>query len=296
MRAGDTGLRKLAAEPGVRLAAFAVVVAGVAGVAALAGRASGVGVEDARTDADAMGHAASSPEGTAASAFGISDVSDGFRLSISPTTLAAGAATRLNVRITDAAGDPVTDLDEAHDEPPLHVILVRRDLTGYQHLHPTRSGDGFETSVTLPEPGVWRAYADFEVDGEKVVLGRDLLVPGEFTPRALPAPAKTFEVDGYELSLSHEPLLAEKEAALSFTITRGGEPVELEPYLGADGHLVAVREADLTYLHVHPLDAAEPGRVAFDAEFAEGGSYVLFVQFKDRGEVRTGRFTVEVRP
>ena len=26
----------------------------------------------------------------------------------------------------------------------------------------------------------------------------------------------------------------------------------MEPYLGAKGHLVALREGDLAYLHIHP--------------------------------------------
>ena len=280
----------VAGSAAVRLALFAAVLTVVAAVAALAGSVSGVGAAEASPDA--MGHGSSERgEGMPS---GISDVSGGYRLQITPTTLGAGKPTPLAVRITDADGVPVTELDEAQGEPSLHLILVRRDLTGYQHLHPERRGDRFGTTATLPEPGVWRAYADFEVDGEKVVLGRDLLVPGEFAPRALPQPASAVEVDGYALALAHGPLRAEREARLTFSVARGGERVELEPYLGADGHLVAIREDDLTYLHVHPRAAAAPGVIAFDAEFEQAGAYALFVQFKHGGTVRTGRFTVEV--
>lgn len=274
----------------VRLALFAAVLAVVAALAALAGRVSGVGAAD--TAPDAMGHGSSAAGRTAS--FGISDVAGGYRLELAPTTLGAGSPTRVVVRIADADGAPVTGLDEAHDEPPLHLILVRRDLAGYRHLHPARSGDGFETTVTLPDAGVWRAYADFEVDGERVVLGRDLLVPGRFAPRRLPPPAPVSSADGYSISLSHEGLRAGRESRLTFAVSRAGERVELQPYLGADGHLVAIREEDLAYHHVHPLAGAEAGVVAFDAELGEAGAYALFLQFKDGGTVHTGRFTVEV--
>ena len=44
-----------------------------------------------------------------------------------------------------------------------------------------------------------------------------------------------------------------QEADLRFTITRDGQsPSRTEPYLGAGGHLVALRDGDLAFLHVHP--------------------------------------------
>ena len=40
---------------------------------------------------------------------------------------------------------------------------------------------------------------------------------------------------------------------LTLTVTKDGQPVtDLQPYLGAYGHLVALRAGDLAYLHVHP--------------------------------------------
>ena len=38
-------------------------------------------------------------------------------------------------------GEPVTDYQVAHDKE-LHLIVVRRDLTGFQHVHPSRAADG----------------------------------------------------------------------------------------------------------------------------------------------------------
>ena len=142
--------------------------------------------------------------------------------------------------------------------------------------------------MTLPTPGYWRAYADFEVDGKKIVLGRDIFVPGDFTPQRLAAPRQTATVDGYDIRLR-------RGTDLTFEISRGGRAVSrLQPYLGAAGHLVAIREDDLAYLHVHPREGTTPGVIAFEAEFSEPGLYALFLQFRHGGSVHTVPFTLRV--
>ena len=276
------------AAPLVRLTLFVAGLAVLAGLAALAGRASGLDVDDAT----APGHGTMS-ETSSGVGNGLSDSSAGFRLALSPTILSARIPAQLKLQITDVNGSAVTGLDETDDEPPLHLILVRRDLTGYQHLHPARSDDGFTVGLTLPVAGVWRAYADFEIGGEKVVLGRDLVVPGRFTPQSLAPPARSATTAGYRVEITSGELRAGAEQRVSFDVRRGGQPVKLEPYLGAEGHLVAIREEDLAYLHVHPLESSAPG-VAFDAEFAEPGRYALILQFKHAGRVQTAPFTIDV--
>jgi hypothetical protein len=83
--------------------------------------------------------------------------------------------------------------------------------------------------------------------------------------------------------------------------------VEVEDYLGAKGHLVALREDDLAYLHTHPSGAegehggdghGEAGggeAIRFETEFPTAARYRLFLQFKDEGEVHTAAFTRRVR-
>jgi hypothetical protein len=81
-----------------------------------------------------------------------------------------------------------------------------------------------------------------------------------------------------------------------FTVTRDGRKLgSVEPYLGAGGHLVALREHDQAFLHTHP--EGEPGGsgpISFGVEYPTPGRYRLFLQFKHRGEVRTAAFTQEV--
>jgi hypothetical protein len=88
------------------------------------------------------------------------------------------------------------------------------------------------------------------------------------------------------------------ESELAFNVTQDGKPVEVEPYLGAGGHLVALREGDLAFLHVHPVDrdggGASSDAIRFMTEFPSAGRYRLLLQFKDAGEVHTAEFTQEV--
>lgn len=208
----------------------------------------------------------------------------------------AGAPFRF--RILGPDGSVVRDFEPRH-ERELHLIVVGSDLGSFAHLHPSRGGEGTWT-VDLPRlaPGVYRAFADFApVGGPDLTLGVDLAVPGSFRPAPLPEVAATDVVDGYEVTLSGTPM-ARSASDVTLTVTRDGEPVEdLEPYLGAFGHLVAIRAGDLAYLHVHPLDeGGGPGgpAVRFAVEVPSAGDFRLFFDFAHDGEVRTAAFTVAV--
>lgn len=263
----------------VRLVLFAAGLAALAAVAAFAGRASGI---EPAAPTQAMSHGGASSGETAN---GLSDTGGGFRFRLDTSAVRAGAPARMDLTL-ERAGTPFTRLDQAHGEPPLHLILVRRDLAGYVHVHPRVRGDRFTVTATLPTAGVWRAYADFEVDGKKVVLGRDIFVPGAFTAEPLAPPRQSAAVDGYDIRLR-------RGTDLAFEISRGGRPVSaLQPYLGASGHLVAIRRDDLAYLHVHPREGSPGGTVAFEAELAQPGRYALFLQFRHAGKVHTASFTL----
>jgi hypothetical protein len=187
----------------------------------------------------------------------------------------------LRFRITDRAGRTVRDFDVEHTKR-MHLVVVRRDMTGFQHLHPRQDADGsWSLPLTLREPGAYRVFADFSVGGEPRTLATDLAVDGEIRTTPLPAPATTVRTDGFVVAMSD---------GLRFTVTRGGRPVELQDYLGAKGHLVALREGDLAFLHVHP-DARS---LRFEATFPTAGRYRLFLQFQVDGRVHTAAFTQEV--
>jgi hypothetical protein len=179
----------------------------------------------------------------------------------------------------------------------LHLIVARRDFAGYQHLHPALQHDGsWSVPLRLAEAGAYRAFADFEVAGEKTVLGTDLFVPGAFTPVALPAVSSTATSDGYDVRLGHATLHRGRETKLHFFVSRHGAPVPaFQDYVGHRGHLVALRSGDLAYSHVHPEPGGRPGEIVFHTQLPTAGAYRLFLQFKLAGVVHTAAFTVEVQ-
>jgi hypothetical protein len=211
------------------------------------------------------------------------------------TRVEAGSKSPFVFSIEDAAGHAVQEFDSMH-ERRMHLIAVRRDLQAFQHVHPVQAKDGsWSVELDMSLPGVYRVYADFSVGGEPVTLATDLFVSGDASFRDLPAPAATASAgDGYEVTLvSGEPRSGTSPAR--FEVTRNGEAVAVEPYLGADGHLVALREHDLAFLHTHPEGDPGGGPIEFDIEYPSRGRYRLFLQFKVDGVVRTAAFTQEVQ-
>lgn len=213
---------------------------------------------------------------------GLAMADSGLRLEADPTIVAAGERFSFAFRIARGRAEAVTSFDQLH-ERRMHLIAVRRDLTGFQHLHPEMEENGtWHTNLTLPTAGAWRAFADFATDGVGTTLGIDLFAGGDFRPEPLPEPSTTFTDDGDHVSLEAS------HGVLRFTVRRDGEPVEVEPYLGARGHLVVLRWGDLAFLHVHPLDEDD---IAFAVKYPSEGTYRLFLQYSAGGDVRTAAFT-----
>jgi hypothetical protein len=228
-------------------------------------------------------------------ASGLETTAGGYTFDAAQTTYPTGRSA-FHFRILDASGRPAHDFAE-EGGVRLHLIVVRRDLTGYAHLHPRLQADGsWSVPLDLARPGVYRAYADFEHDGEKTVLGRDLFVAGAMRPQPLPAPRSTVTVDGYRVDLDGPELRASKASVLDFGVSRDGRPVaSFQSYVGMRGHLIALHEGDLAYSHVHPLDGSATGQIGFETELDAAGRYRVFLQFKVGGRVHTAPFTIEVR-
>ena len=215
----------------------------------------------------------------------------GLTLELARRTALPGRRFELAFRIADRRGTTVRDFDVEHTKR-MHLIVVRRDLTGFQHLHPTQKPDGtWAIPVTLPDAGSYRVFADFSVDDTPSTLADDLTVDGSVRSQTLPAPARSVDVDGLRVTLTEGATKAGAESEFAFTVTRNGTPVAIQDYLGAKGHLVALRQGDLAFLHVHP----DENSLKFMATFPTAGSYRLFLQFKtDDGRLHTAAFTQEV--
>ncbi|WP_381559203.1 hypothetical protein [Streptomyces eurythermus] len=289
---------------GLRITAYAAALAATFGIAY--GVGGGVGEISLRTESAAHdGHPGATPggkpaAGPAAAPGGLQTSERGYTLDLRTPAVTAGRKTDLRFAVVrDATGRPLTAYQEEHTKE-LHLIIASRDLTHFQHLHPTRAADGtWSAPLTLPRAGVYRVFADFTPDGgEGLTLGADLTASGAYAPAPLPAPATTAEVDGYRVGLRGR-LSPGRDSELTLDVTRDGKPVrDLQPYLGAYGHLVALRSGDLGYLHVHPGGEPGDGRtrpgpdISFTTTAPSTGTYRLFLDFKHAGRVHTAAFTV----
>jgi hypothetical protein len=291
-------------------AALALLVTGAYGVGTAVGplstatAPSGHGAMAGEAPSGAAGHG-DTHSGTVAETAqdqdqpaGLASSRGGYTLTPTDPALAPGTAEPFSFRITGPDGAPVTAFDVEHDKR-MHLIVVRRDTTGFQHLHPEMAADGtWSVPLTVPAGGSYRAFADFAPSGgAPTTLGVDLAAPGDFAP-ATHVESRTARVDGYTVELTGD-LVPGKASPVTLTVSRDGRPVtDLQPYLGAYGHLVALREGDLAYLHVHPDgtpgDGATPAgpQVEFVAEVPSTGTYRLFLDFRHADVVRTAEFTL----
>ncbi|MFE9327295.1 hypothetical protein ACIHDR_36590 [Nocardia sp. NPDC052278] len=276
---------------------FTLGLAAVFGVALAVGAT--LGPEPTESTHDAKGHEAMSeseelPAGLMAS-------ENGYTLRLDTPQTTAAANVPLRFRILNRDGAPVTSYVRSHDKD-LHLIVVRRDMTAFQHVHPVLDQAGaWSVPLDLTRAGDYRVFADFTPDGGKnLTLGADLRVAGNYDARALPAPSTTAQVGEYTVALNGT-VTPGQASKVVLSVSRNGKPVtDLQPYLGAYGHLVALRAADLAYLHVHPegspgdgVTPAGPG-ITFYVDAPSTGDYRLFLDFQHEGVVRTAEFTVSV--
>jgi len=207
-------------------------------------------------------------------------------------TPAAGEAARLVLRIADGEGRPVRDFAAVH-ERKLHLIAVSANLEHFQHVHPEPEGDGrFVLQVTFPTGGEYKLFADFQPSGMNQ-LARSAIVRVAGEPqresKLRPASPLTAETNGLriEAAFGSRPMAGmQTELSFTFTDAADGTPIrDLEPYLGAVGHVVIVDEALDVFIHVHPLNWASSGpQAVFGATFPKEGTYKMWGQFQRNGE------------
>ncbi|MFB7722360.1 hypothetical protein [Nocardia sp. NPDC056100] len=264
------------------------------GLVVLFGAALGIGA--------LVGDPAESASGTTsahstAAAPGLAGSEQGYALTDVTAPTAANQQGALRFRITGPQGS-VTKYNSLH-EKNLHLIVVRSDASQFRHVHPELAADGtWSIDWKWAEPGTYRVFTDFSPAGGpgELTLSRTVNVAGDAVAKPLPPASKTAQVDGYQVTLNGDLSTAGSE--VKFTVTRDGKPVtDLQPYLGAYAHLVALRASDLAYLHVHPEDEVgktAPGpEVAFHAQAPSDGTYRLYLDFQHGGTVHTAEFTNE---
>jgi major membrane immunogen (membrane-anchored lipoprotein) len=209
--------------------------------------------------------------------------------------------TTITVNIQDKDGKPIDQFDVNH-EKQMHIIVVSKDLSFFNHIHPENKGNGeFTVTTQFPAAGEYEVISDFIPTGIGAMSKTQwLTVQGNAAaPQPIePDPSLTKVVDGKEVTLSFDHLMANMELELNFNIkdAKTGKPVtNLEPYLGAVGHVVILNQNAGEYLHVHPIEEKAKGPDAkFMATFPHSGVFKIWGQFQQNGKVFVVPFVVKV--
>ena len=198
----------------------------------------------------------------------------------SPATLPVGKPATWTLKIADAAtGQPVSKFDVVHDKL-MHLIVVKNDLSWFNHIHPTHKGNGtFEVSALLPQEGSYKLYADYTPTGQKQEVSQREFATGGAAPAPSNAVLTPDKMQGpwlvkkvaahpegdpdkkggavYEVAMMPMPMpiKAGQDIMLHFQVRDAkGKPIkDLQPYLGAMGHCVILSQDTTKYLHSHPM-------------------------------------------
>lgn len=210
--------------------------------------------------------------------------------------------------VTDE-GNSVKDFAITHTKR-MHVIVVRKDLAYFQHVHPEfneETGTFTLNELAFQADGDYRVFADFSPVGAMlgsmgtpltVTISEDIKVGNKYSKQAfgLEEGKKTFDGVEFTFASSPAPLVAGQESMLTFKLRSDDQPVtDLESYLGALGHSVVLKEGSLEFIHAHPMERkTSAGTIEFIVDFPEAGRYKVFTQFQRAGKVITTDFVVSV--
>lgn len=193
------------------------------------------------------------------------------------------------------------DLKIAH-EKRMHLILVRDDVTGFQHLHPEYQNNRWTVTTNVPTQGSYQMYVDIEpVEEKETTLRMPITIGGPTEKAQFPEVSADFSamVGDVKTVLQADSSFAEKkEIKMTFVLTQNGKSVtKIDPYLGSFGHVVLIRHTEPShYIHAHPITKINPtdGKVVFETQFPTSGMYTIFAQFNVNGQVKTFPITVKV--
>lgn len=230
-------------------------------------------------------------------------------LQTDPAKPTANAATQLAITVTEqAAGDTIKEFELVH-EKPMHLIIVRDDLSYFEHLHLKPQNGVFTTSYSFPSPGAYKLWVDVKpkggrqfltafrlhVEGQPLHKRIPLAVDNQFTKAVMNGQYRVSLALPSELGIHHG-------ANLKFSISDvNGNPItDLQPMLGAKAHAIIISEGVRDFLHVHPEEEVSSNwrggpDATFHAKFPKAGLYKTWVQFQHHDKTITADFVVSVK-
>jgi hypothetical protein len=227
-----------------------------------------------------------------------------YRLDVTPVPRRGGGVSGFRFVVRDPqSSERVSAFTDIH-ERKFHLFVVSRDLEAFAHVHPDVKADGtVELRHDLPA-GQYMLIADFlPAAGTPQLVQRVVVTPGYKgplfgEPASLTPGSLEQVVAGLRVRLHPQSAAPRRPSSLRFELADAAtnKPVtDLQPYLGAAGHLLVVNQELTTAVHGHPDGAATSGPVVtFDPIFPAAGIYKMWAQFQRQGRVFTVPFVIAV--
>ncbi|MFD2905032.1 heavy metal-binding domain-containing protein [Sphingobacterium anhuiense] len=215
----------------------------------------------------------------------------------SPQPIEAGKQTALSISIKENEKNVV--LEEVH-EMKMHLLVVKEDLSWFDHIHPEEQQDGtYGVKETFPVAGNYLLFTDYKPKGlggevamkKLEVTGTSVNSSFELNPKAIATTA------GYTVTLINaNDLKTNQTQDLQFSVEKNAKKLkegDFQNYLGATAHIVMIGAKDKDFLHIHPVsDKRFP--IYAQTNIKKAGIYRMWAQFKIDGQVHTADFTVDV--
>ena len=161
----------------------------------------------------------------------------------------------------------------------------------------------------------------------QLLLGGSFNYGSKSNPIAMAKPKCSVISNGYKISLSDTEVKTSHGTLMVTISDLNGNPVNFGQFLGARAHLVVIKDKEHTYAHFHPMNAdgsmppmwgsdvnvaksdpkkinasksdiinkndSMPGMLHFMTEPPGPGRYMAFMQFVDKGILKTVQFTLD---
>jgi hypothetical protein len=228
-------------------------------------------------------------------------------LDLTPRALRPNAPGRVRFFVRTANGRSIVRHFEEVHERIFHLFVVGRDLEYFAHIHPVlRPNGALDVDIAVPRPGPYQLIADFVPQGGAPQLVQRAFVTAGYTGplSAVPpvGPDLADKTDGdVRVHLTPPDPRARREQLLTFELVDpvSGTPIaDLEPFLGASGHLLVVSADFGVVFHSHPVaevSSLHGPTVVFQVLLPRAGTYRLWAQFQRAGRVATVSFTVPIQ-
>lgn len=225
---------------------------------------------------------------------------------ITPRALRPQHKARVRFFVRDPHTGAVVRRFEPVHERLFHLFIVSRDLEYFAHIHPTLHPNGaLDVDFEVPRAGSYQLIADFMPSGGAPQLIQRSFVTAGYTGRVAEVPRLAADTAdkierGTRVKLTLPELAAGREGLITFDVSDAatGRPVDdLEPYLGATGHLLLASDDLEIAAHSHPVAQVSTSggpTIVFQVLFPRVATYKMWMQFQRRGEVITVPFSVPV--